>query len=228
MCNKEGWVNEVTPIAFSRMSIINRIRSRPASTPTPETCETCEWMIRADEREKRDAAIRNAVLKKLLDDVCKQCPVREEHMPLEDYCAESCDECLINSVVAESLHTPENPCTENGCTDIEGCDEICEHSRIYSPAWVQKRDAAIRNSERQRVLTIVCAYLHYSQSENERDLRETKNTVARTILKGRVFEDMMILEALEELRVKGGITLVRYDIEGDKIESLRTTTEAQK
>jgi len=36
--------------------------------------------------------------------------------------------------------TEENPCTENGCTDIENCDEICQHSQIYSPAWVNEHD----------------------------------------------------------------------------------------
>ena len=44
-------------------------------------------------------------------------------------------------------HTPtSNPCEEQGCTDIENCDEICEHSRIYSPAWVKQHDTAIRNA----------------------------------------------------------------------------------
>jgi hypothetical protein len=32
----------------------------------------------------------------------------------------------------------ENPCEENGCTDIENCDEICQHSRIYSPVQMQQ------------------------------------------------------------------------------------------
>ena len=39
-----------------------------------------------------------------------------------------------------------NPCEEQGCTDTEQCDEICEHSRIYSPAWVKEHDTAIRNA----------------------------------------------------------------------------------
>lgn len=42
------------------------IRSRPASSSTQEICETCEWMIRADEREKHDAAIRNATLDEVM------------------------------------------------------------------------------------------------------------------------------------------------------------------
>lgn len=44
-----------------------------------------------------------------------------------------------------------NPCEENGCTDIENCDEICQHSRIYSPIQMQ----AARNAERERVLNAV-------------------------------------------------------------------------
>jgi len=47
----------------------------------------------------------------------------------------------------EKLQEP-NPCEENGCTDIENCDEICQHSRIYSPVQMQ----AARKAERERVL----------------------------------------------------------------------------
>jgi hypothetical protein len=65
-------------------------------------------------------------------------------------------------------------------------------------------------------LSQLCAYLHYSHTENERMARETKNKVARDILKGRMFEDMMILEALEELRVKGKIELRRQQKEREK------------
>lgn len=50
---------------------------------------------------------------------------------------------------------PENPCIENGCTDIENCDEICEHSRIFSPAWVKQHDTDIRKDEREKVLKII-------------------------------------------------------------------------
>ena len=38
----------------------------------------------------------------------------------------------------------ENPCTENGCTDIGNCDEICQHSRIYSPVQMQQAIARAR------------------------------------------------------------------------------------
>ena len=44
------------------------------------------------------------------------------------------------------------PCEENGCTDIENCDEICEHQRIYSQAWLREHDAAIRNAMLDEVI----------------------------------------------------------------------------
>ena len=57
---------------------------------------------------------------------------------------------------APASDAPENPCIENGCTDIEDCDEICEHSHIFSPAWVKKHDTAIREQakreDREKVL----------------------------------------------------------------------------
>ena len=61
----------------------------------------------------------------------------------------------VEAMVISRPHTqPERnkPCEEQGCTDTENCDEICEHSRIYSPAWVKEHDAAIRKVERERVL----------------------------------------------------------------------------
>jgi hypothetical protein len=42
----------------------------------------------------------------------------------------------------------ENPCEENGCSDIENCDEICQHSRIYSP--VQMQQAIARATKKAR------------------------------------------------------------------------------
>ena len=48
--------------------------------------------------------------------------------------------------------TEENPCTENGCTDIENCDEICQHSRVYSPFQMQQAIAQATEAENKRVL----------------------------------------------------------------------------
>jgi len=55
--------------------------------------------------DAHNRAIRNATLKKLLEDTCKQCPLHEEFMPLEVHCAESCDQCLVQLVVNQSLRT---------------------------------------------------------------------------------------------------------------------------
>jgi len=56
-------------------------------------------------------------------------------------------EILANNMRRSRPHTSTpNPCEEQGCTDTEQCDEICEHSRIYSPAWVKEHDTAIRNA----------------------------------------------------------------------------------
>ena len=60
----------------------------------------------------------------------------------EYYCGFKKDVC---NLVRPHASTP-NPCEEQGCTDTEQCDEICEHSRIYSPAWVKEHDTAIRNA----------------------------------------------------------------------------------
>ena len=58
---------------------------------------------------------------------------------------------LIQQYTYPHTSTP-NPCEEQGCTDIENCDEICEHSRIYSPAWVKQHDTAIRNATLDKVI----------------------------------------------------------------------------
>lgn len=44
-----------------------------------------------------------------------------------------------------------DPCAENGCTDAENCDEICENTRIYSPVQVQERIEAAIKQERERI-----------------------------------------------------------------------------
>ena len=44
-----------------------------------------------------------------------------------------------------------DPCAENGCTDMENCDEICENARIYSPVQVQERIETAIKQERGRI-----------------------------------------------------------------------------
>jgi hypothetical protein len=56
--------------------------------------------------------------------------------------------CIENRASRPAPSEQENPCIENGCTDIENCDEICQHSRIYSPLQMQQA----RKDEREKVL----------------------------------------------------------------------------
>ena len=58
----------------------------------------------------------------------------------------------FNDGQAEGMSTP---CEEQGCTDIENCDEICLHTRIYSPAQFVMQCDIIRKAERERVLVEV-------------------------------------------------------------------------
>ena len=44
---------------------------------------------------------------------------------------------------------PANPCIGNDCIDIENCDEICKHQRVYSPAWLAQHDAGIATKARK-------------------------------------------------------------------------------
>jgi len=55
-------------------------------------------------------------------------------------------------MIMESIR--DNPCEESGCTDRENCDEICEHMRIYSPAYVRES----RQKARAEVLDLLIAY----------------------------------------------------------------------
>ena len=74
----------------------------------------------------------------------------------------------IITLASARPHTPtSNPCEEQGCTDIENCDEICDHSRIYSPAWVKEHDAAIRKVERERVLDKLLEWNEHDRSITE-------------------------------------------------------------
>ena len=93
-------------------------------------------------------------------------------------------------------------CKNTECIDY--MKELCSPWKCTH--YLQRRDTAIRN---QTILvwgSQICAYLHYSHTENKRMAVESKG-VARHILKGRMFEDTMILEALDELRVTGKITI---------------------
>ena len=55
---------------------------------------------------------------------------------------------FYNIIQSTSATPAPAACEDNGCTDPEACDEICEHSRIYSPAWVKQHD----KEEREKML----------------------------------------------------------------------------
>jgi hypothetical protein len=66
-------------------------------------------------------------------------------------CCETCENvpCKVRDKVP-CVHA--NPCEENGCTDIENCDEICDHSRIYSPVQMEAAKQEAAAQERAKVL----------------------------------------------------------------------------
>ena len=77
-------------------------------------------------------------------DECKACQYRGKGT--REGCCDF-DDTDMEKIFRSRPHTSTpNPCEEQGCTDTEQCDEICEHSRIYSPAWVKEHDTAIRNA----------------------------------------------------------------------------------
>ena len=39
---------------------------------------------------------------------------------------------------------PTNPCDDQGCTDPDNCDEICQHQRIYSQVQMDEKVAQAR------------------------------------------------------------------------------------
>jgi len=79
------------------------------------------------------------------------------------------------------MKTKQHPeiCEERGCTDIDNCDEICQHSRIYSPLQMQEGKEAAAKAERERILEQLgdlnyYACIEYAEanlSDNEREMR---------------------------------------------------------
>ena len=70
----------------------------------------------------------------------------------------------------------------------------------------------VMNEQLGTALAYLCSFLHYSNEENKRLARGSKGK-GKWICLGRAFEDSQILEALEELRITGKITLQRKDEE---------------
>ena len=69
-----------------------------------------------------------------------------------------------NILAAHSRPAPSpSPCEENGCTDIEDCDERCGHSRIYSPIQMAEAKKQAAAQARNQTLDEVKALIrkHY-------------------------------------------------------------------
>ena len=121
---------------------------------------------------------------------------------------DGCAKCSYDSRTS-ATPAPAPSCEDNGCTDPEACDEICEHSRIYSPAWVKQHD----KEEREKVLKT----LHHNidcvvgdpKCANEKQCCEC--SLAMTHVECH----------------HGNVLDTREEFDGCLIESLRTTREEQ-
>ena len=110
------------------------------------------------------------------EEICRRyCPAHHGHDP----CAweqRHLTACGFDTRSRPHIPTPD-PCEEQGCTDTENCDEICEHSRIYSPAWVKEHDTAIRTEERSKILRLV----ESDEWQKEHD-EQTRNATIKEII----------------------------------------------
>lgn len=76
-----------------------------------------------------------------------------------------CDSCInvpckvLNRIPCLAQEKQENICEENGCTDIENCDEMCQHSRLFSPLQMQEAKQAAAKAEREKVLDKIMWYM---------------------------------------------------------------------
>jgi len=95
-------------------------------------------------------------------------PDEREHGSAFKRCCDSCINVpckVLNRIPCLAQEKIENTCEENGCTDIENCDEICQHSRIYTPAQMGEKIKA----ERERVLQKINDVL-YAMEENGEEM----------------------------------------------------------
>jgi hypothetical protein len=94
----------------------------------------------------------------------------------------------------------ENPCEENGCTDIESCDEICQHSRIYSPVQMQQAIAQATAAENKRVLDLIIKEAQTAREENRKIGRATIDDAGKEYRRGCAVGNKEIGEYAESLR----------------------------
>jgi len=97
------------------------------------------------------------------------------HAPAFKRCCDSCINVpckVLNRIPCLAQEKQENICEENGCTDIENCDEICQHSRLFSPLQMQEAKEQAAKAEREEVLDEVIAKLHNQMAANWTPHRE--------------------------------------------------------
>jgi hypothetical protein len=67
-----------------------------------------QWLCTKCLQSEATRAATLAAYSKVLEDCCKECPVKEE-IPVEDYCAESCEGCLVRSTVQSLRSAGDEP-----------------------------------------------------------------------------------------------------------------------
>lgn len=73
-----------------------------------------------------------------------------------------CDSCInvpckvLTRVPCLAQEKQENICEENGCTGVENCDEICQHSRLFSPLQMKQAKEEAARKAREKVLEDIC------------------------------------------------------------------------
>jgi hypothetical protein len=114
-----------------------------------------------------DPAKRKASLERVRLDLWDRILQAEDEIGTITHEIDLCDQALneARECAAMGIPAPDpNPCAENGCTDRENCDEICEHMRIYTPAYVR----ASRQMARMDLLDAFAGFIDaYSRCDED-------------------------------------------------------------
>jgi hypothetical protein len=75
-------------------------------------------------------------------------------------------QCCDFQGIVDDVHTRpvEDPCADNGCTDTADCDEICQHSRIYSPVQMQEAIKRATEAENNRVIERILEFCEVNRT----------------------------------------------------------------
>jgi hypothetical protein len=146
-------VMELVDVANFCMMCYDRIhpadtRSRPhtsAPAPGPSKCQICV-LTAGSCLSQHDAQVAKAAR----EDVLKELTEKFSELRHEGWNLWKGQE-----AIDEILGKRPNPCEENGCTDIENCDEICQHSRLFSPLQMQEAKEQAAKAAREQVLDAI-------------------------------------------------------------------------